>query len=106
MIEKVIQSINRNLGEHDNLDTLSVHEIASEALKKIAKCQQRNSTPRDSEVGISEQKCNRGVHYRKFRRTNFSVDEIFGTKSKFGSFVRRNFHRFLNSPFNSQEKNI
>ena len=55
MIDKVIQSINRNLGEHDNLDTLSVHEIASEALKKIANCHKRNSTPRQSDIGSSSE---------------------------------------------------
>ena len=36
MIDKVLRSINRSLCDQENLDTASVHEIASEALQKIA----------------------------------------------------------------------
>lgn len=35
-IDKVIQSINRTLSDNENVDTTSVHEIAAEALQKIA----------------------------------------------------------------------
>ena len=42
-----------------------------------------------------------------FGGLNFSADKIFGTKSKFRQFCpTKFFHRFLISPYNSQEKYV